>query len=74
MVWKVATCNSRDGVGWVLKKPGPLDYDPNINPEIPFVSLVYLAAEVVPTCNTLNKTIKHVWTSWGWMILLILLL
>ncbi len=61
MIWKVATSNDGDGVGWVLKKQGPIDYDLVTNPEVRVVGLAYLADEAAPTCNTLNETIKNMY-------------
>jgi len=58
VVWKVATSNDGDGVGWVLKKPGSLDYDLDINPEVPVTCLIYHACEDSPPRNTMNETIK----------------
>ncbi len=58
VVWKVATSNDGDGVGRILKKPGPLDYDLNTNPEVPVIGLIYHAAEGSPPRNTMNETIK----------------
>jgi len=58
VIWKVATSNDEDGIRWVLKKSGPLDYDLNANPEVPDVGLIYPACEGSPTCNTMNETIK----------------
>jgi len=58
VVWEVATSNDGDGVGWVLTRPGPLNYDLNTNPEVPVVGLIYHAGEGSPTCNTMNETIK----------------
>ena len=46
-VWKVATSNDGDGFGWVLKKPGSLDYDLNANPEVPVVGLIYQHVKIL---------------------------